>query len=130
LAPDAILRIGGLPATREDFSSGMEVPLELADDGKTIHAIEADADPQTIIMGSVVVIDAVAGTVIVETEDDNDTLIKVPLTIDVKAVIEVYGKRSELGSVRPGSEVILRTTTDRSTVRAMRATSPEKDDDE
>jgi RNA polymerase sigma factor (sigma-70 family) len=130
LAPDAILRIGGLPATREDFSSGMEVPLELADDGKTIHAIEAEADPQTIIMGSVVAIDAAAGTVIIETEDDNDTLIKVPLTIDSKALIEVDGKRSGLGSVLPGSEVILRTTADRSTVRAMRATSPEKDDDE
>ena len=130
LAPDAILRIGGLPATREDFSSGMEVPLELADDGKTIHAIEAEADPQTIIMGSIVAIDAVAGTVIIETEDDNDTLIKVPLTIDGKAVIEVDGKRSDLGSVLPGSEVILRTTADRSSVRAIRATSPEKDDDE
>ena len=129
LAPDAILRIGGLPATREDFASGMEVPLELADDGKTIHAIEAEADPQTIIMGSIVAIDAAAGTVVVETEGDNDTLIKIPLKIDSKAAIEVDGKRSELGSVLPGSEVILRTTADRSSVRAIRATSPEADDD-
>ncbi len=129
LAPDAILRIGGLPATREDFSSGMEVPLELADDGETIHAIEAEANPQTIIMGSIVGIDPKAGTVIVETEDDNDTLIKVPLKIDGNAVIEVDGKRSEVVSVLLGSEVILRTTADRSSVRAMRVTSPEKDDD-
>ncbi|MFO0999445.1 MAG: hypothetical protein U0936_03845 [Planctomycetaceae bacterium] len=81
----------------------MEVPLELADDGKTIHAIEAEADPRTIIMGSVIGIDAATGTIIVETEDVNDTLIKVPLTIDGKAVIEVDGKRSELGSVLPRS---------------------------
>ena len=129
LAPDAILRIGGLPATREDFSSGMEVPLELADNGKTIHAIEAEADPQTIVVGSIVSIDAAAGTFIVVTEDENDTVIKVPLKIDGKAVIEVDGKRSELVSVLAGSEVILRTTTDRSSVRAIRATSPEADDD-
>ncbi len=103
--------------------------MELADDGKTIHAIEAEADPQTIIVGSIVGIDAKAGTVIIETEDDNDTLIKVPLKIDGKAVIEVDGKRSELVSVLLGSEVILRTTADRSSVRAMRATSPDTDDD-
>lgn len=129
LAPDAILRIGGLPATREDFTPGMQVPLELAEDGQTIHAIEAEADPQTILVGSLVAVDAAAGTVMVETEDDNDTLIKVPLKIDSKALIEVDGKRSDLVSVRPGSEVILRTTIDRSTVRAIRATSPEADDD-
>lgn len=88
------------------------------------------ADPQTIIVGSIVGIDAKAGTVIVETEDDNDTLIKVPLKIDGKAVIEVDGKRSELVSGLLGSEVILRTTADSSSVRAMRATSPDADDDE
>ena len=109
--------------------TGMEVPIEVADDGKTIHAIEAEADPLTIIVGSIIAIDAAAGTVIIETEDDNDTLIRVPLKIDGNAMIGVDGKRSELVSVLSGSEVILRTTADRSSVRAMRATSPEVDDD-
>ena len=103
--------------------------MGLADDGRTIHAIEAEADTQTIIVGSIVAFDATAGTVVIETEDDNDTLIKVPLKIDGEAVIEVDGKRSEVVSVLLGSEVILRTTADRSSVRAMRATSPEKNDD-
>lgn len=129
LAPDAILRIGGLPATRDDFEPGMEVPLELAEDGQTVHAIEAEADPRTIIVGSLVSIDVAAGTAIVETEDENDTQIRIPLKIDAESVIEVDGKRADMSAVLPGSEVILRTTTDRSVVRALRATSPEPDDD-
>lgn len=129
LAPDAILRIGGLPATNDDFEPGMEVPLELAEDGQTVHAIEAEADPRTIIVGSLVSIDVAAGTAIVETEDENDTQIRIPLKIDAESVIEVDGKRADMSAVLPGSEVILRTTTDRSVVRALRATSPEPDDD-
>jgi hypothetical protein len=129
LAPDAILRIGGLPATRDDFQAGMEVPLELAEDGRTVHAIEAEADPRTIIVGSLVSIDVAAGTAMIETEDENDTLIKIPLKIDAKAVVEVDGKRADVSAILPGSEVVLRTTTDRSSIRALRATSPEPDDD-
>ena len=49
--------------------------------------------------------------------------------IDGNAVIEVDGKRSEVVAVLVGSEVILRTTADRSSVRAISATSPEADDD-
>ncbi len=129
LAPDAILRIGGLPATRDDFQAGMEVPLELAEDGRTVHAIEAEADPRTIIVGSLVSIDVAAGTAMIETEDENDTLIRIPLKIDAKAVVEVDGKRADVSAILPGSEVVLRTTTDRSSIRALRATSPEPDDD-
>ena len=51
LAPDAILRVGDLPATRGDLKPGMEVLLEFGRNGKLVNAIEVETDDDLVIVG-------------------------------------------------------------------------------
>lgn len=65
LAADAILRIGGLPAKRNELKAGMQVPLEFGRDGKLVHAIEAEAAEQLMISGEILEVNAIDGRIII-----------------------------------------------------------------
>lgn len=133
LAAGAILRIGGLPARREDFRPGMIVPLELAADGRTIHAVEAEAEPGALMEGEVVRVDVAegaAGTVVVTGEDADDAAFERRLPLAAGAMLLIDGKVSELSGLREGAKIRLRLTADRRSIGALQATNPEREIDD
>ncbi len=130
LAERAILRIGGLPAAREDFHAGLIVPLELAADGRTVNAIEAEAEAETMVEGEVVNVNATQRSLIVAGEDDHDTPFELKLSLSSGAMIILDGKPGEFGSVRARATIRLRLTADRKQIRAMSVENPEVEIDD
>ena len=126
LAPDAILRIGGLPAARVDLKPGMQVPLELDRAGRRVNAIEAEAAENTLIEGELLEIDLPANRLIVGREDNDDGLpARQSLEITGETLILVDGKPAKPGDLQPGSQLKLRLTDDLRSIRAVSATHPE-----
>ncbi len=130
LAPDAILRIGGLPATRADLAPGMRVPLELAANGATINAIEADPEDDLMHEGRLVGLDALTGKLVIEVEGEGEDDRPVPKELKVSpgTLVSLDGQPAKLADLKPGCGLILRTARDRTTVQAIRASRSEEQD--
>ncbi len=131
LAPDAILRIGGLPAIRGDLKPGMRIPLEFGRDGKLVHAIEAEAAENTLIEGELLEVDANGNKLVFGREDnDEGQPVQQSFTITAETIITLDGKPAKLMDLKQGSSLVLRLSEDGFTVRAIKAMSPEADDDD
>ena len=131
LAPDAILRIGGLPATRSDLKPGMQVPLEFGRDGKLVNAIEAEAGENTLIEGELLEVDANGSKLVFGREDNDDGQpVQQAFAITAETIITLDGKPAKLADLKRGSSLKLRLADDGQTVRAIKATSPETDDND
>ncbi len=131
LAADAILRIGGLPATRGDLKPGMQVPLEFSRDGKLVNAIEAEAADNTLIEGELLEVDASGNKLIFGREGDDDGKpVQQSFTINAETIITLDGKLAKLADLKRGSSLKLRLSDDGQTIRAIKATSPEANDDD
>lgn len=130
LAPDAILRIGGLPATRGDLKPGMQVPLELGRDGKLVNAIEAEAADNTLIDGELREVDANGNKLVFgREENDEGQPVQQSFAITAETLITLDGKPAKLADLQRGSSLKLRLADDGQTIRAIKAMSPEADDD-
>lgn len=131
LAPDAILRIGGLPATRSDLKPGMQVPLEFGRDGKLVNAIEAEAVENTLIDGELLEVDANGNKLVFgREENDEGQPVQQSFAITAETLITLDGKPAKLADLKRGSSLKLRLADDGQTIRAIKATSPEPDDDD
>jgi RNA polymerase sigma factor (sigma-70 family) len=131
LAPDAILRIGGLPATRGDLKPGMEVPLEFGRDGKLVNAIEAEAAEHSVIEGELLEVNADTGKINVYREEGPEGQpIQQSFTITADTIIWLDDRATKLVDLKPFASILLRLSDDGRSVRAIRAKSPEPDDDE
>jgi RNA polymerase sigma factor (sigma-70 family) len=130
LAPDAILRIGGLPATRSDLKPGMQVPLEFGRDGKLVNAIEAEAAENALILGELLKVEPNGETLVVGSEDHEDGQpTRQSIAITTEAIITLDGKPAKLADLKQGSSLTLRLSDDGRGIRVIKATSPESDDD-
>lgn len=130
LAPDAILRIGGLPATRGDLKPGMHIPLEFGRDGKVVNAIEAEAREDSLLSGELLSADAKGGKLDLALEEGEDGKpVTKSLVVTAETIISLDGKPAKPADLRPGSTIQLRLSDDGLSVRAIKATSPEPDDD-
>lgn len=130
LAPDAILRIGGLPASRSDLKPGMQVPLEFGRDGKLVHAIEAEAAEDTLIDGDLLEIDATGNTLVFGRDGNDDGQpVRQSFTMTADTIITLDGKPAKLVDLERHSSLTLRLSDDGHTIRAIRATSPEPEDE-
>lgn len=125
LAPDAIFRLGGLPAAKSDWKPGMTVPLELGRDGKTVHAIEAEALADSMVEG--LLAEWIGPDQIkIATEDDDDRPREMRVfAINGDTLFQRDGNKSTRLEIKKGSRVVLRLDQDKKTVRAVQATSPE-----
>ncbi len=131
LAPDAILRIGGLPATRGDLKPGMQVPLEFGRDGKLVNAIEADAAENTLVDGELIEVDSNGNKLVFgREENDEGQPVQQSFTITAETIITLDGKPAKLADLKRGSSLKLRLSDDGQSIRAIKATSPEADDDD
>jgi len=131
LAPDAILRIGGLPATRADLKPGMHVPLEFSRNGKIVNAIEAEAPEKTLIAGQILEVDANGSKISIGLDDGDDgQLVRISVFVTAETIISLDGKAAKLADLKVGSSILLRVSDDgHSSVQAIKATSLEPDDD-
>jgi RNA polymerase sigma factor (sigma-70 family) len=128
LAPDAILRIGGLPANRSDLKPGMSVPLEFARDGARVNAVEAAAEDKSLRWGELVSFDEKTGKLVLRGEDDNDQPIDSWFKVNADTILLLDDKPALPADLKPGLHLTLRLG-DGDTIRALKATSPEPDDD-
>ncbi len=130
LAPDAILRIGGLPATRSDLKPGMQVPLEFGRDGKMVNAIEAEGDQTTLIDGELLEVDANGNKLVFGREDNDDGQpTQQSFAVTPEAIIALDGKPAKLADLKRGASLKLRLSDDGHAIRAIQAASPEAEDD-
>lgn len=124
LAQDAILRIGGLPATRSDLKPGMELPLEFARNGKLVNAIEAEAAEHTLLEGELLEFDT-NGKIVFGCEDNDDGQpIRQSIAISDETIVTLDGHPSKLADIQRGSWLRLRLSDDGQTIRAIKAASP------
>ena len=130
LAADAILRIGGLPATRDDLKPGMQVPLEFGRDGKRINAIEAEANDKALIDGELVEIRADGTLTIGREENDAGQPVSQTLKTTAETIITLDGKPAKLSDLKQRSAIKLRLSEDGMSIRAIKATSPGPDDEQ
>lgn len=131
LAPDAIVRIGGLPATRSDLKPGMQIPLEFGRDGKVVNAIEAEAAEKTVIDGELLEVDANGSKLVFGREESDDGQpVQQSFTITAETIITLDGKPAKLAELKRGSSLKLRLADAGKAIRVIQATSPEPDDDE
>jgi RNA polymerase sigma factor (sigma-70 family) len=131
LAPDAILRIGGLPATLHDLKPGMQVPLEFSPDGKVVNAIEAEAAGHSLRNGELIEVGDNGTTLTIACEEDDDgRSVHQSLVVSLDAMILLDGKPSKVTDLKPGCALILRLSEDLTSIRAIKATNPEPADDD
>lgn len=131
LAPDAILRIGGLPATRSELKPGMQVPLEFGRGGKVVNAIEAEAAENSVIEGELIDVDANGNKVVFGREENDDGQpLRHSFAITAETIITLDGKPAKVTDLKRGSLLKLRLADDGHSIRVINATSPEADDDE
>ncbi len=131
LAPDAILRIGLLPAAREEFKPGMEVQLEFGRDGKFVHAMTAFADEDAMFYGGLSELSADSSKISIEQPGDDDE----PSTIrsyqvTPETIVWLDLKPVKLADLKAGAWIVGRLSDDGNTVRAIKAESPEPEDDD
>lgn len=129
LAPDAILRIGGLRASRADLKPGMQVPLEFGRDGKLVNVIEAEAAEGTLIDGELLEVDTNDNKLLLYREEcDDGQPTRQSFTISAEAIITLDGKPAKLVDLQRGSSVKLRLSNDGRELRAISALTPEAED--
>lgn len=130
LAADAILRIGGLPATRRDLKPGMQVPLEFGRDGKLVNAIEAEAAENSVIDGELIEVDANGDKLVFGREENDDGQpVQQSFAITAETIITLDGKPAKLSDLKRGASITLRLADDGHSIRAIKATNPEPDGD-
>ncbi len=127
--PDAIVRIGGLPASRDDLKPGMRVPLEFGRDEGRVNAVEAEADDKSLRWGELISFDEKTGKLVLRGEGDNDQPIDYSLTMSAETLILLDNKPALPADLKPGAQLLLRLG-EGNTIRALKATSPEPEEED
>ena len=130
LAPETILRIGGMNASLDELKPGMTVPLEFGSGGDTVHAIETEAEASQILEGELQAIDLTKNELMLSTETEDDEIVDRRLKIDTSIVVQSMGKGIPVADLRKGCSVTIRLDDDGQTIKAMNVDFPELDDDE
>ncbi|MEI8021955.1 MAG: hypothetical protein WCH39_27340, partial [Schlesneria sp.] len=131
LAPDAILRISRLPAAHVDLKPGMEARLEFGRDGKFVHAITAMAEDELMFYGGLNELnaDSTEISIIQAGEDDEPSTIR-SFKVSPETIVWLDMKPVKLADLKSGFWVVGRLSDDGQTVRAIKAETPEPEDDE
>ena len=129
LAPDAILRIGGMPAARADLKPGMEVELEFGRDGKFVHAITSEVAEHLMFEGELTERNADNTGISIEKECDDEQLTR-RFTLTPETIVWLDLKPAELVDLKKEMWVAVRLSEDGTTVRAIKATTKEPEDED
>jgi RNA polymerase sigma factor (sigma-70 family) len=129
LAPETILRIGGMNASLDELKPGMTVPLEFGSEGESVHAIETEAESSQILEGELQAIDLSTKELILSTETEDDRIVDRRLKIEPSIVARSMGKIIPLEDLRKGCCMKIRLDDDGKTIKGMNVEFPEADDD-
>lgn len=119
LAPETILRIGGMNAALEELKPGMTVPIEFGSDGNVVHAIETEAEASRIVEGELQAIDLSKNELILATETEDDRIIDRRLRFDTSVIARSKGRIIPLEDLRKGSVLKVRLDDDGRTIKGM-----------
>ncbi len=117
LAPETILRIGGMNAALEELKPGMTVPIEFGSDGNVVHAIETEAEASRIVEGELQAIDLSKNELILATETEDDRIIDRRLRFDTSVIARSKGRIIPLEDLRKGSVLKVRLDDDGRTIK-------------
>lgn len=121
LAPDAILRIGGLPATVEDLEPGMTLPLEFGRDGQRVHAIETGGDERLRLAGILQRIDAEKQELVILRDDgEEEERVTKTYAVTPRTIFVMDQQTLTLEGLRAPADVEVRLAPDGRTIRALR----------
>lgn len=121
ISPEAIVRIGGLPASQEDLRPGMSVPLEFGHAGIAVHAIETQADDTEIFEGELSAIDLLKKEIVLTTENEDDQVIQRVLRVDNSALLSSGGSPMQIDDLKLGCKLKLRLDETGRSIRALKA---------
>ena len=129
IAGDAQARIDERVGLVEDFEAGMPVVLEFSKQKPIVTGIEGEWSRDGDVRGAVLKVDEANQMLTLQTEiEDNDVEMAIPLTTATKVTIN--GAPGKLADLRRGSEVVLRLSSDRKAVAALRAVVTVREADE
>ena len=125
LSPETIVRIGGMPASRDELRPGMSVPVEFGKDGEIVHAIEieVEGDSKQFIHGELFSIDAQNNKLTLLIDDETDIPKQREFQLDQAVAVVVDGAKAPLQELRKGSKLKLRLASDKPVVRSIRVES-------
>ena len=123
LSPQTIVRIGGMPASRDELRPGMSVPVEFGKDGEIVHAIEIEGDSKQFIHGELFSIDSQDNRLTLLIDDETDIPMQQEFQIDKEVVVVADGEEIQLQELHKGSMLRLRLSSDEPIVRSIRVES-------
>ncbi len=123
LSPEAIVRIGGMPASRFELRPGMSIPLEFDKNGAIVHAIEIEGESDKFICGELLSIDAQSSKLTLFIDDDTDIPKQRDFEIDSSVVVVSEGVHVKLLELSKGSILKLRLAADEPVVKSIRVDS-------
>jgi|GEM_PF-4080768 len=130
LARDAIVRIGGLPATRAELRPEMRVPLEFSRNGKWVNAIDADGNERDLLYGQLLGVNQKDNKIEFSAEEnDAGQPISRWLPLASDAIIIVDDKIAAKADLKSHSEIKMRLAPDGKSIRALKAISPPPEGD-
>lgn len=132
LAPNAIVRINGLPATKDDLKPGMRIPLEFSNDGKKVNAVETDGDQALVRNGQIVAVLSAENQLKVRVWGDDlpDEGAEMTYAIAPNSILLLDGKPAKLADLPPRGEINLRLDESQQVIRALKASTPEPEEPE
>ncbi len=123
LSPETIVRIGGMPASRDELRPGMSIPLELDKNGEIVHAIEVEGESDQFVYGELLSIDAQSNKLTLSIDDETDIPKQRDFELDSSAVVVAEGVNVKLVELSKGSILKLRLAADKPIVKSIRVES-------
>lgn len=120
LSPETIVRIGGMPATRDELRPGMSIPLEFDKNGKIVHAIEVEGESDQFIYGELLSIDAQSNRLTLSIDDETDIAKQRDFELASSVVVVAEGVNVKLLELSKGSILKLRLAADKLIVKSIR----------
>ncbi len=91
LSPETIVRIGGMPASRDELRPGMSIPLEFDKNGGIVHAIEVEGESDQFVCGELLSIDAQSMRLTLSIDDETDIPKQRNFELDSSVVVVAGG---------------------------------------
>ncbi|MFN7730313.1 MAG: RNA polymerase sigma factor [Pirellula sp.] len=126
LSPEAIVRIGGMPASRDELRPGMSIPVEFNKNGEIVHAIEVEGESDQFIYGELLSIDTQRNKLTLFIDDETEIPKQRDFELDSSVVVVAKGVKVNILELSKGSMLKLRLSQGKLIVKSIRVeTVPE-----
>lgn len=129
LSPQAIIRIGGLPARREQLQKGMRARLELGHNSKLVNYVEVEVDEGQVVDGQITEVDVGARS-FKATVEMNDAEVEALYMVDGDTIIHLGRTPAKFSELKPGGQFRLRFAPGQSTKIGALVVQPAEPEEE